>query len=277
MQIQSSSGRVGNNKKLTVKRGFLSLAAQNGLCSLNCRLVLSRAMLLLLFLALPFFGCAKAPDDSLSGTSLSGDLRTPIQINTENFVRRQPPAVYVRPVAPLGHRPKALFVPLRMTQQINNAVTFSDLASRQVWQIWLSQGGFSGLEYLPQAGPFELGRALALARMEGAELLIGGYINHYMDGGAGGESSVSLNIEIYDVKSGNLIWSMAQGGLMEAQKKHDFYLFEIRERNPADPSGLIIRSLAWDMGRIVLEWIDPFAVKPGQTSIINRVIGRTAF
>ena len=223
-------------------------------------------------------GCAKSPDDSRSAVTLTGDLSTPIQIQTDNFVRRQPPVAYVSPTAPLGHRPKAIFVPLRMVQQTTNAVTFSDLLSRQIWQVWLSLGAFQTLEYAPWAGPFERERALAIARQQGAELLVGGYINHFIDGGSGGESSVSLSMEVYDVKTGNLLWSLAEGGSMEARKTHDFYLFSITERNPADPSGLITRSLAWDMGRLILSWVDPTAVQAqGDVSLWDKITGNEAF
>lgn len=232
------------------------------------------ALALLLFCAVA--GCARAPDDSYSSVSLTGNFSTPFQVLADNFVRRQPPAVYVQPDAPLGHRPRALFVPLRMVQQVNNAVTFSDMLSRQIWQVWLSQNAFNTLEYAPYAGPFNRDRALALARRKGAELLVGGVINHYMDGGNGGESSVSLGMEIYDVKTGNLIWSIAQGGLMEPEKKHNFYLFEVTERNPADPSGLITRSLAWDMGQLIRKWVDP-AAGDNKSSLWDKITGNQAF
>ena len=234
--------------------------------------------LLVLSLGMSVLGCAKSPDDSRSAVTLTGDLSTPIQIQTDNFVRRQPPVAYVSPTAPLGHRPTALFVPLRMVQQTTNAVTFSDLLSRQIWQVWLSLGAFQTLEYAPWAGPFERERALAIARQQGAELLVGGYINHFMDGGSGGESSVSLSMEVYDVKTGTLLWSLAEGGSMDARKVHDFYLFSITERNPADPSGLITRSLAWDMGRLILGWVDPTAVHlQGESSLWDKITGNQAF
>lgn len=226
-------------------------------------------------LVLTLLGCAHSPDDSFSSISLTGDFAAPFQVLTDNFVRRQKPAVYVQPQAPLGHRPTALFVPLRMVQQINNAVTFSDMLSRQIWQVWLSLGIFQTLEFDPYAGPFDRARALAIARQKKAEVLVGGYINHYFDGGQGAESSITLAIEVYDVKSGNMIWSISQGGLMEKEKKHDFYLFTITERNPADPSGLIARSLAWDMGKIVQKWIDPSA--DAQPSLWNKIAGGQAF
>ncbi|MDR2055835.1 MAG: hypothetical protein LBQ10_08220 [Desulfovibrio sp.] len=198
--------------------------------------------------------CAREPNDTAGFVSLAGDFSTPFQIHIDNFVRRQPPAVYVSPRGRLDHKPRALFVPLRAMQQISSPVSFSDMVSRQVWQIWLSLEGFEVLEYAPEPGPFERHRSFALARAKGAEYLVGGYINHYLDGGSGGESSVSLSVEIYEVKTGNLVWSLAQGGLMEARQVHDFYLFSIKERMPADPAGLVTRALAYDMGRRVASW-----------------------
>lgn len=226
-------------------------------------------------LAVTFLGCARSPDDSYSSISLTGDLAFPIQVLTDNFVRRQPPAVYVQPTSALGRKPTALMVPLRMVQQIANAVTFSEMLSRQVWQVWLSLDIFRTLEYDPQAGPFERERALALARRKGAEVLVGGYINHYMDGGANGTSSITLAIDVYDVKTGNMVWSINQSGMMEKQSKHDFYLFTINERNPADPSGLIARSLAWDMGKLVQKWINPYA--DAKTSLWDKITNDEAF
>ena len=198
--------------------------------------------------------CAREPNDTAGSVSLAGDFSTPIQIHIDNFVRRQPPAVYVSPRGRLDHKPRALFVPLRFTQQVSSPVSFSDMVSRQIWQVWLSLEGFDVLEYAPEPGPFERQRSFALARAKGAEYLVGGYINHYLDGGSGGESSVSLAIEIYEVRTGNLVWSLALGGLMEARQIHDFYLFSIKERIPADSAGLVTRALAYDMGRKVASW-----------------------
>ena len=228
------------------------------------RILFAAVFCLLLFLTA---GCSRAPDDtSRTERGVTGDLRMPIQVQVSNFVRRQPPAIYVRPREPLGYRPTALFVPLRTVQQMSNAVTFSNMFSRQIWQVWLSLNAFSALEYDTSAAPFEPQRALAIARARGAQMLVSGYINHYMDGGSGGTSSLSLAMEVYDVKTGTVVWSMAQGGLMDARQVHDFYLFSITEVNPEDPSSLIARTLAWDMGRQVLGWVDPSHPAPRDSS-----------
>jgi hypothetical protein len=197
---------------------------------------------------------------------VTGDFTTPYQIQVDNFVRRQQPLVQVYPSESAFHRPKALFVPLRTLQQISDPVSFGDMISRQFWQAWLELGAFDVLEYWPDNGPFNQRTSIEIARRKGAELLVGGYIRQYIDGGSsGGNSSLSLTIEIYDAKNGNMLWSIAQAGMMEARQAHDFHLFSVRERNPADPVGLIIRTLARDMGNLVVEWVDP-TVKAGKGS-----------
>lgn len=71
---------------------------------------------------------------------------------------------------------------------------------------------------------------------------------------------------------------MAQGGLMDARQVHDFYLFSITEVNPEDSSSLIARTLAWDMGRQVLGWVDPSHPAPrtlrGQTCSSPKHLGK---
>ncbi|MBQ7456738.1 MAG: hypothetical protein IJS54_03950 [Desulfovibrio sp.] len=203
--------------------------------------------------------CAHSPDNSRIGVEATDDFGTPFQIHIDNHVRRQPPAIAVQPQARIDHRPKAIFLPFRMTQHINGADSFSRVLSRQFWNIFLSLSIFHTLEFVETYVPYTPAMAMSLGRQKGAELAVGGYIHHYFDGGVGGTSSMSIALEIYDVRSGVLLWSMAQGGMLEARQSHDFYLFAIKERNPGDPAGLIARSLAWDMGQELLKWVNPKA------------------
>ncbi|MBO4369392.1 MAG: hypothetical protein J5803_04760 [Desulfovibrio sp.] len=220
------------------------------------------------FLCLVFLlACSHSPDNSRIAREYTDDFGTPFQIQFDNHVRRQPPAISVAPQSRIGHRPKAVFFPLRMTQQMAGATSFSNAVSRQVWNIWVSFSMFHTLEFVETGVPYTPAMALSVGRQKGAELAVGGYIHHYIDGGTGGTSSVSLAMEVYDVATGVLLWSMAQGGMMESRQVHDFYLFSVKERNPGDPSGFIVRSLAWDMGLVLLKWINPLAARKiqGQT------------
>lgn len=207
-------------------------------------------------------GCGNAPA-SLGGLSVSGDFANPYQIQIDQWVRRNPPALYVQPNISPNHAPRALFVPLRITQDMNNRLSIGNNISRQIWQVWLSQQAFSVLEYVDTGRPYRPQEALALARQRGAELVVGGYITHFMDGSSYGDSTVSLAIEIYEVATGTLLWSMAQGATMEKQASNDFYVFKLNSRMPADPVSLIVRTLADDMGKPVLYWVHPDARPEG--------------
>jgi hypothetical protein len=186
--------------------------------------------------------------------NLAGDAATPLHIELTNWVRRQKPLVFVRPDISPASRPTALLVPLRVTQDIRDPFSLSRNLSRTFWQAWLGLRTFSVLEYDRDAQPYDPARALALGRQKGADLVVGGYITHYLDGGHTGNTEVSVSVEIWETATGNLLWSLAQGGLLEYQSYHDFYLFAVRTRQPADPPNLILYTLSVEMGRLVAAW-----------------------
>ena len=211
------------------------------------RLRLGIAMLLF---SLPLTACSASNPQ----VNMTGDLSSPLQVQLNNWVRRQPPQIYVRPTIAPTSPPTALMVPLRVTQEIRDPVSLSRNLSRTFWQTWLSQQPFSVLEYAYDAQPYDPGRALALGKQKGADLVVGGYITHYLDGGHTGSSSVSISIEVWETATGNLLWSLAQAGLLEYQQAHDFYLFQMRTRQPSDPPSAILRLLAEEMGKTVHNW-----------------------
>jgi hypothetical protein len=209
-----------------------------------------RLCLALLFCSLLLSSCSTTNPR----VNMTGDAATPLQVQLNNWVRRQEPQIYVRPDISPSSAPTALMVPLRITQEIRDPVSLSRNLSRTFWQAWLARRPFSVLEYAHDALPYEPGRALALGKRKGADLVVGGYITHYLDGGHTGSSSVSISIEIWECATGNLLWSLAHAGLLEKQSAHDFYLFQIRTRLPADPPAVILQLLAEEMGKIVSDW-----------------------
>lgn len=186
--------------------------------------------------------------------NLTGDAATPLQIQLTNWVRRQDPRIFVRPTVSPGKAPTALFVPLRITQEMRDPVSVSRNLSRTVWQAWLGLNTFSVLEYAHDAQPYDPRLALELGRQKCADVVVGGYITHYLDGGHTGNTEVSISMEVWETATGTLLWSLAQGGLLEYQSSHDFYLFSLRTRQPADPPAVILHTLAVEMGRPVAAW-----------------------
>ena len=186
--------------------------------------------------------------------NVAGDASFPLQVQLNNWVRRQDPQIFVRPNISPTRPPSALMLPLRVTQEIRDPVTLSRNLSRIVWQTWLNQRSFSILEYAYDAQPYDPTRALALGKQKGADLVVGGYITHYLDGGQTGTSSVSISMEIWETATGNLLWSLGHAGFLEYQKAHDFYLFQVRTRQPMDPPSAVLQLLAEEMGKLIHDW-----------------------
>ncbi|MDR0239764.1 MAG: hypothetical protein LBI88_05990 [Deltaproteobacteria bacterium] len=206
--------------------------------------------------------------------NMAGDASTPSQVQLNNWVRRQPPQIFVRPTIAPTSPPTALMVPLRVTQNIRDPVSLSRNLSRTFWQAWLSRQPFSVLEYAYDAQPYDPKRALALGKQKGADLVVGGYITYYLDGGHTGSSSVSISIEIWETATGNLLWSLAQGGFLEYQQAHDFYLFQVRTRQPVDPPSAILRLLAEEMGTTIHDWAHNM---PPERGLLDGVFTPKAF
>ncbi len=192
--------------------------------------------------------------DSTMSTTNHGEMATPYHITYDATVVVSPIRVYVQPNIAPTEPLRGLFVPLRVTQNISHHLSISRSLSRQLWQVWLAQESFAALEYNDRIVPDRVEDALALARARGANVLVGGYITHYLDGGTVGDSQVSIQIEVYEVATGALLWSMGQGGSIDKQQAQDYYLVGVQARMPADPAGLTARSLAYDMGAKVARW-----------------------
>ena len=169
--------------------------------------------------------------------------------------------VTIHPNVNLEKRPTALFVPLGLTQKMRDSGAVSQGVSRQVWQQFLREETFSTLELANMDPPYRADMAVPLARSKGADMMVGGYITYYYDGGSNGDTSISLQLEIYDTRTGDLLWSVAHAGTLPYQTKRDFLLLEVESRMPADPMGAVIARVAGDMARLIHLWSDPEAIR----------------
>ena len=210
---------------------------------------------LLVLLCLALSGCAtmNALDERVSVS-----LGEPITIHREQWVRRSQPVVHVHPNERASASPTVLFVPFRVTQPITQPDMVGYAEARIVWQTWLSMQLFPAMEFAGDHGPYRRDTAMALARGKGADVLIGGFVTYYYSGGSAGDSRLALQVELYDVSSGQLIWSMAHGGAMPAAMMNDYVVFATKTRLPADPMYAITQALAQDMGAALRKWL------PGQ-------------
>ncbi len=212
-------------------------------------------LLLAMFILAQLISCVSV--GSNPSMSMHGEMATPFHLTSDTPVTVSPIRVYVQPTGYPTDPLRGLFVPLRVTQDVAQSMHLSRSLSRQIWQVWLAQSAFAVLEYDESTIPYQVTDALAMARAKGANVLVGGYISHYLDGGSAGNSSVSIQIEVYEVASGTLIWSMGQGGAMEKKQATDLFVLGVQQRMPDDAAGLMVRSVGYDMGMKIKNWVKP--------------------
>lgn len=182
----------------------------------------------------------------------------------DEWVSRPDPSIYVRPenspISPLT----AVMVPLRVAQSMDMRHEVGRGVTRVLWQTWLADKVFPGLAYDEQnawTGPEEALRRLSRS---GADLVIGGTITNIMFGGTAGESTISLTLDIYDARTGSLLWSMAHAGAMANAPTMDYILLDRVSRLPDDPMHAIVTVLAHELGEPVKLWNQPPPPEPDE-------------
>ena len=173
----------------------------------------------------------------------------------DTWVQRNPPEVHVQPVSAAPSDMKVLFVPFRVTQQMDNPAILGYSTARTVWQTWLTMQIFPNLEFTGDNTPYRRDRAVQLARARGADMVVGGFVTRVYAGGTAGDSDLALQLEAHDTRTGQLVWSMAQSGVIPASRTHDYFIFATKSRMPSDPLHAIVQAIASDTGRQVQNWI----------------------
>lgn len=199
------------------------------------------------------FGCGPV--------ELEGDIRE-INVDVEEFVHRPwSPKVYLRPKDHPDRELTALFFPFRMSQSMQDPIHYGREVGRVFWEAWLQEKVFPVMEFYERR-PWPGGdAAVAQGRAKGADLVIGGQVTHLIAGGDLGDSQVALRLEIYDVHSGALVWSMSHAGEIKNRGMQDYILFRKRSAMPNDPIYAITFALAMDMSDPVLKWMEPVREK----------------
>lgn len=194
---------------------------------------------------------------------LEGDIRE-ITVEVEELVHRPiNPMIYVHPKNSPDRELTALFFPFRMSQNVQDPFHYGREVGRVFWQVWLQEKVFPVMEFYSKRSWPAPEAAVAQGRAKGADLVIGGSVTHFMAGGDVGDSRVALTLQIYDVHSGAMIWSMAHSGEMINRGKQDFIFFSKKSSMPNDPIYAIIYALAYDMAQPVMKWMEPVREREG--------------
>ncbi|MDL2316481.1 hypothetical protein LJC59_05305 [Desulfovibrio sp. OttesenSCG-928-A18] len=206
-------------------------------------------------------GCAQAGESQAASATARGfdeqwhfNPSSKITVYRDQWVQRNPPEVHVRPAENGSAAPKVLFVPFRVTQPIENPGIIGYSTARTLWQTWLTMQLFPAMEFSGDDTPYRRDRAVALGRARGVDMVVGGFVTYILAGGSVGTSQMAIQVEAHDTHSGQLIWSMAQAGMIPAERTTDYFLFTTKTRTPSDPLHAIVQAMAADMGLEMQTW-----------------------
>ncbi|MEF2144944.1 MAG: OmpA family protein [Desulfovibrionaceae bacterium] len=180
------------------------------------------------------------------------------EIVTDAEVDRSELAIHVRPADRLHTPPKALLYPMWIREQLPERLELGRQMGRVLHGLWAGELLFPTLAYDERMVFHGRDKALDEARRRGADLLILPIVPYIYTGGSVDDTAMTLQLEIYDTKSRQLIFSMLQAGRMEFQRNKDWILWVSRTRMPDSPLYAIIRALGRDMAVPLASWLPPF-------------------
>ena len=167
----------------------------------------------------------------------------------------------VHPNRNLDEKPTALFVPMGLVQDNKDHDAISQGVSRLVWESFLSEATFATLEYAELGIPYTLEHALPYAEQKGAEFLVGGIIQQYYDGGVTGDSRFAMQLQVYHVATGSLIWSVNHSGVLPYKNDGDFAVFRVKNRMPVNPMSTLVAAVSDEVAMLLHYWTEPKVMK----------------
>ena len=171
-------------------------------------------------------------------------------------VERNRPEVHIYPVDSAIYPPNALMLPFPVTQQLGprEAEPVSKSLTRILWQSMVKEEAFPVLEYAENVHIYSLTQALNLARAKGADVVITGSIPYMITGGSTGMNQLVVHMEVYDVHTTELVWSVTHSGALNAKASQDFILFQRRSKLPQDSLYTVAMALGSDLGKVLHDW-----------------------
>ena len=187
---------------------------------------------------------------------LSLDVSRNIVLYNLEKVEIAKPEVYVHPAGPSSYSPNALILPLRVTQKLGpqEAEPVSKGLTRIFWQAMLKEEAFPILEYDESVYNYTLGQAMALAYSKGADVVITGDIPYMITGGSTGMNQLVVHLEMHDVHSGELLWSLTSSGALNDKPDQDFIFFKRKTKLPQDSLYTVATALGANMGKFFYNW-----------------------
>lgn len=191
---------------------------------------------------------------ALSACAYEPKLAEQSVLYVDVYVKRNNPSVFVQPLNAPSRPFKAVVLPFAVQQDVANARHISKQLTEVLANTWMQDQVFPTIYYEGGLEGLSSEQAILVGRDRGADCVVVGRYSYILAGGTRSDSSVSFSFEIFDVNTGQRIWSMAQSGRMDPDRSSDFVLFRRESRMPQDPLWAIMTALAHDTGGPIKKW-----------------------
>jgi len=191
---------------------------------------------------------------ALAGCAFEPKLTEQSNLYVDAWVKRNNPAVFVQPQNAPSRPFKAVVLPFKIQQDIPYARDLSRQLTEVFAQTWSQDAVFPSLYFEPAMEGGTVEQAILVGRDRSADCVVTGRINYLLAGGTRSDSAVSITFEIFDVSTGQRIWSMSHAGRIDIGKTDDFIFFKRETRMPQDPLWAIMTALAHDTGGPIKKW-----------------------
>ena len=222
---------------------------------------------LILLIALILLGACAYVDPSITDQTV---------IYTDAPVRLSRLQLSVRPKGPHPRPLTAFFAPFIINQETGDADQLSREFGSIFYHAWTEERIFPTFEYGTDVRFRGLNRVMNQAKSKGADLLVLGQVPYFYLGSTLDDTALTIQISIYQVETGTLLWTMSQSGRLESVKPDDYIYVRHESRLPEAPVNVIIRAIAKDMAIPVKSWLPdpdrqfPFAEdKPSMLSALT--------
>lgn len=194
------------------------------------------------------------------------ELRWDDTIVWDEWVRGGDLSVSVYPQTKPDAAPTAVFFPFLPTVSLRDPLETGTAVAKGFWQEWLRDAPFAVLEFREMTTSYSPEYAVRLARQRGALFAVTGKLTDFYDGGSVTGARLGVTLDIYDTRTGALIWSMNQFAYMDKDRTRDFLLFKAESRLPSDPLWVVTTAIARSMKKPVKQWTGQWAAVQQQNN-----------
>lgn len=166
--------------------------------------------------------------------------------------------VYVQPTARQHLPMRALVYPMWIKQQYPDRMELGRAFSRVFHNAWTAEQLFPA-QVLDDSLVYRTpDKAVAEARAQGADVVIVLSTPYFYTGHTMDDTSITVQMDMYETTAGHLIYSMQQAARIEHKAREDWIFFAMEHRMPTDPLHGCLWAIAKDMAVPLKSWLPPY-------------------